>query len=165
MSPKVTELAQLLIHLEGLCGRMIELTEEEREALIGQDIERMNLVAGAKNALSASIAKSRDQARLLTAELAPQGLEAKTVARLMDLLPEEARKTLAAPYKAYKIRAGEVELHNTHNMILARQGLRAIEGRVSEMVSAIQGAKSTYHRPGQAGQPVQTRLGRVHRRA
>ena len=69
------------------------------------------------------------------------------------------------PYGAYKTRAGEVEFHNAHNMILAKQGLRAIEGRVAEMVSAIQGAKATYKRPGQMGEPAQVRLGRVHRRA
>ncbi len=166
MSPKLKELATLLAELENLCDRMIILTGKERKALIDQHIENLNLVAESKNALSQKIALARDRARELILELAPLGgTGVRTVERLLPLLSEQEKRILAGSYEAYKAKAGQVEFHNAHNMILAKQGLKAIEGRVAEMVSAIQGAEATYKRPGRTMEPAPPRVGRVHREA
>ncbi len=169
MTPGLKEIIGVLADLENLCGQLVVLADSEREALIGQDLEKLNLISASKNALSRKIVGARDLARQLTGDLAPAGgrpeTRPETIDQLLPFLPEEDQKLLSGSYRAYKDVARKVEYHNAHNMILASQGLKAIEGRVADLVSAIQGSDMTYKPPGRTIDPAPSRLGRVHREA
>ena len=165
MSSKLKEMIGNLNELEEFCGRLVRLTMSEREALIQTDLQQLTKTAKSKNDLSGKIKALRDKTRLLTQEMAPEGAGVRTIDQLLPYLPEESRQSLSGPYSSYRGKARELRLYNTHNMILAKYGLKSIEGRVAEIVGAVQGLNATYKPPGQTAGQGHSRLGRVHRRA
>ncbi len=165
MSPQLKEMISNLKALEEFCDQMIRLTMSEREALIKNKLEQLTSISESKNVLSRKIAGLRDRTREIALEMAPQGPGVKTIEQLLPHLPDESRNILSGPYASFRGKASELRFHNTHNMILAKYGLRSIEGRVTALVSAIQGANATYKPPGQTSGGALARLGRVHREA
>ena len=102
MFPQLKEIVANLETLEDLCGRMVQLTMTEREALIKGNLETLNGISESKNALSRKIGLLRDRTRELVLEMAPEGSKAETVEQLLPLMPEEVQNTLARPYASFR---------------------------------------------------------------
>jgi len=165
MSMDLNRLVGLLEELEELCGRMIPLIAAERQALVNLKLDQLPGLAEAKNRLCGRMAEIRDQTRLEMTALVPAVAagRVKTIDQLLELLPKESRQRLAGPYLRFKAKAREVEFLNGNNRRLAEEGMKAMEGAISDLAGMIQGRAATYGRPGRPGAPAGPGLGRMRR--
>jgi hypothetical protein len=165
MTMDLNRLVGLLEELEELCGQMMPLIAAERQALVNLSLDELPRLAEAKNSLSSRLAEVRDQARLEMTALVPPVTAGriKTIDQLLELLPKEGRQRLAGPYLRFKAKAREVEFLNANNRRLAEEGMKAMEGAISDLAGLVQGRAATYGRPGLPGEPPRAGLGRVRR--
>ncbi len=138
------EIAELLVDMSDVQQGLLDVLTEKRDLMVAGDIEGMTAVQSREEDLAQQLEECHLRRRDLLQRTASEGLPAKSLDRLTDVLPFDRRRQLQSKLRETNQRNNLVRNQSLSNWVLAQRSLLHLSQLLDIIATQGRSATATY---------------------